>query len=193
MIASKGPAMIETAEETITTCQRCGAPIEQKPGRGHRPRLYCDDRGKCRQRAHRARKQVQAQDTANVTPNVTNGDHQQRIAELERDLARYRKIVDLGDRQKMIAQFMLTGEEIGYKALLSVDVRSGPHAWYNFTQTADDELLARGVAAARHAWKQLADLQTTREVEQLHKIIADLKLERNALRQEVDECNRQQS
>src|SRR6266702_2761500 len=94
MIASKGPAMIETAEETITTCQRCGAPIEQKPGRGHRSRLYCDDRGKCRQRAHRARKQVQAQDTANVTPSVTNGDLQQRIAQLEQELAAAHHLID---------------------------------------------------------------------------------------------------
>src|SRR6266536_4677904 len=192
MIASKGLAVIETAEETITTCQRCGAPIEQKLGRGHRSRLYCDDRGKCRQRAHRARKQVQAQDTTNVTPNVTNGDLQQRIAQLEQELARYRKIVDLSDRAKMEIEFMLIGEQVGYTPLSSVEVRTGLHAWYNFSQTSDNSDLARAIVVAKHVWKQQADLQTTREVEQLHKIIADLKLERNALRQQLEECNRNQ-
>src|SRR5437660_7612057 len=74
---SKRNTMIDTAEQTTTECLACGSPIIQITGRGHRKRLYCDDR--CRQRAHR-------QNTANVTPNVTNGDLQQRIAELEREL-----------------------------------------------------------------------------------------------------------
>ncbi len=126
--------------------------------------------------------------------SIAEGKAKERIAELEQELARYRKIVDLGDRQKMIVQFMLTGEEIGYKALSSVDVRPGAHAWYAFSQTADNEHLAAGVVAAKNLYKILADLQTTREVEQLNKIIADLRLERNALKQELEEChNRTQS
>lgn len=200
--------MIDTSNELRCKNPACGNLVTQI--RGHRRREYCNDT--CKQTAYRLRKE----DHHDVT--IVDDSTQQRIAELEQaleqvqerllqyvqqtneklgqqagELARYRQIVDLSDRQQMIAQFMLIGEEMGYKPLLSVDVRPGPHAWYSFTQSADDELLARGVAAARNYYKILADLQTTKEVEQLHKIITDLRLERNRLKQELEDCNRKQS
>src|SRR6266568_3677225 len=67
--------MIDTVSQT--TCLACGKPLVQVEGRGHRKKLYCDDL--CRQRAHRAKGQAVTIDT--------NGDLQQRIAELERELA----------------------------------------------------------------------------------------------------------
>src|SRR6266480_2404010 len=75
--------MINVDEET--TCKACGSPIIQLTGRGHRKRLYCDDR--CRQQAHR-------QSKAKVTTHDTNGDLQQRIAELEQDLAAAHHLID---------------------------------------------------------------------------------------------------
>ncbi len=54
--------MIDTAEQTTTECLACGSPIIQIAGRGHRKRLYCDDR--CRQQAHRQRTQTHEQVTA---------------------------------------------------------------------------------------------------------------------------------
>ncbi len=172
--------MIATEQQAICKREGCNNPVEQK-GIGPYKREYCSNA--CKQAVYRASHR-----------NVTiDAEAQQRIAALEQELARYRKIVDLSDRQQMIAQFMLTGEEIGYKALSSVDVRLGPHAWYAFSQTADTEHLARAIVAAKHVWKQQADLQTTTQVAQLEKIITDLKLERNALRQQLEECNRNQS
>ncbi len=151
--------MIETAEETITTCQRCGAPIEQKPGRGHRSRLYCDDRGKCRQRAHRARKQVQAQDTANVTPNVTNGDLQQRIAQLEQDLAAAHHLIDEYINRKKTSQpwkkslqerWAQLGKAADHPALtIPIRVPAGERAYRVFGLAASNELLEEGNVTLR--------------------------------------------
>ncbi len=93
--------MIDTAEQTTTECLACGSPIIQIAGRGHRKRLYCDDR--CRQRAHR---QHQAQqEPASVTSGVTID---------AQELARYRQIAALMDRAKMEARFMALGEQVQY-------------------------------------------------------------------------------
>ena len=189
--------MIDTIEQAA--CKNCGRTIAQKAGKGHRKREFCSPR--CKQADYRARHGVtigvtlEEQNIRHIEQyaidcSIAEGKAKERIAQLEQELSRYRKIVDLSDRQKMIAQFMLIGEEIGYKPLLSVDVRPGLHAWYAFSQTADNEHLAAAIVAAKNLYKILADLQTTKEVEQLNKIIADLRLERNALRQELDECNR---
>ena len=79
--------MIET--EQTTTCLACGRPLTQKGGRGHRQRLYCDDR--CRQRAHRkqAKPQEQIQDLETLAA---------RIAELEQEVQQLRRQLDLEGR-----------------------------------------------------------------------------------------------
>lgn len=154
--------MIETEQQTICKRPGCSNPIEQKDI-GPYKKAYCSNA--CKQAVYRASHH-------NVTVDT---EAQQRITELEAELARYRGIVDLSDRQTMIAQFMLVGEEIGYKPLLSIDVRPGPHAWYAFSQTADNEHLAAGIVAARNVYKQLADLRTTTEVAQLNALVAELR------------------
>lgn len=81
--------MIDTTEQT--TCLACGAPLIQIAGRGHRKKLYCNDT--CRQKAHRRQAQ------SKVTPVVTNDDLQQRIAELEQELAEARKLQKMWEEQ----------------------------------------------------------------------------------------------
>jgi hypothetical protein len=194
--------MIETEQQTICKRPGCNNPIEQKDI-GPYKKIYCSNA--CKQAVYRAshhnvtvdteaqqriaeleqeleqtrqgRDQVQQRMAEYVS--TTN----EKIGQLVSELARYRQIVDLSDRQKMLAQFMLVGEEIGYKSLWSVDVGLGAHAWGTFTQTADDEHLAAAIVAARHVWKQLADLQTTTAVEKQEKIITDL-------RQKLRECEK---
>ncbi len=78
--------MIDTAEQTTTTCLACGRPIAQKSGRGHRQRLYCDDR--CRQRGHRQRTQPQEQGEA----------LQDRIAALEVEIQRLQERLNVEER-----------------------------------------------------------------------------------------------
>jgi hypothetical protein len=78
--------MIDTAEQTTTICLACGRSITQKHGRGHRQRLYCDDR--CRQRAHRQRTQPQEQDATFAA----------RIAALEIEIQRLQEHLDIETR-----------------------------------------------------------------------------------------------
>src|SRR5437588_4169748 len=108
-------AMIDIEQ---ATCKRCGKPIEIKEI-GPNKKEWCSPA--CKQAAYREREKERRLETSHHSGMM------ERIAELEQELARYHKIVDLDDRQKMIAQFMLTGEEIGYKPLSSVGVRTGPH------------------------------------------------------------------
>jgi hypothetical protein len=77
--------MIDTAEQTTTSCLACGRSLTQKHGRGHRKRLYCDDR--CRQRGHRQRTQLQEQETPEV-----------QIAALEIEIQRLQERLDIETR-----------------------------------------------------------------------------------------------
>ncbi len=83
--------MIDTAEQTTTECLACGSPIIQIAGRGHRKRLYCDDR--CRQQAHRQRTQTHEQVTAEA-----------RIAALEKEVQELRSRLNVEERYRTDTQ-----------------------------------------------------------------------------------------
>lgn len=79
--------MIDTAEHT-TNCLACGSPIIQLAGRGHRKRLYCDDR--CRQRGHRQHQAKQEEQEQEIL--------QARIATLENEVQRLRERLNVEER-----------------------------------------------------------------------------------------------
>jgi hypothetical protein len=83
--------VIDTAEQTTTECLACGAPIIQLSGRGHRKRLYCDDR--CRQKVHRQRTQKQEQETSEA-----------RIAALELEVQRLQERLRIEERYRTDTQ-----------------------------------------------------------------------------------------
>ncbi len=141
--------MIDTAEET--TCLACGAPIIQIGGRGHRKRLYCDDR--CRQRAHRAKEQ------GNVTSVMHDATLQARIVELEQELTRYRHLADMLDRAKREARFMVLGEQTEYHDLMDFAVFGGYSYWHSFMNRAKDETLLRAIATAENYLEGLIALR----------------------------------
>ena len=145
--------MIDTAEEA--TCLACGSPIIQINGRGHRRRLYCDDR--CRQKAHR---QARKQDPANVTPHVTNGDLQQRIAELEQDLAAAHHLIDEYINRKrtppewkkqLQERFWQLGKGADWPVLsIYVPLQAGQRSYRIFALNASNELLEWASVALRN-------------------------------------------
>src|SRR6266700_3076997 len=145
--------MIDTTEQTTTECLACGSPIIQIAGRGHRKRLYCDDR--CRQQAHRQR--LASQDEANVTPNVTNGDLQQRIAELEQDLAEANEFIEKLVSKKTTTSLKKSyqerlqrwGEKLDWPALdIHIRVQPGRKAWRVFMINESNDQLIRAIIAA---------------------------------------------
>lgn len=143
--------MINTAEQTTTECLACGSPIIQLAGRGHRKRLYCDDR--CRQRAHRAKRQGKAAFKA-------HGDLQQRIADLERELAQAHHLIDTyihrkrtpqGWKEQLQRRFLQLGSESGWPALtIPIHVQPGERAYRVFALAASNELLSEGGVTLRN-------------------------------------------
>jgi hypothetical protein len=138
--------MIDTAEQTTTECLACGSPIIQIAGRGHRKRLYCDDR--CRQRAHRAKGQ------GNVTID-TNGDLQQRIAELEQRNAELKRLIDryITTRKETTQPWKKTlqerwvqlGKAADWPALtIQIHVPAGEREHRLFGMNASNELIEEG-------------------------------------------------
>src|SRR6266567_2651995 len=142
--------MIDTAEQTTTNCLACESPIIQIAGRGHRKRLYCDDR--CRQRAHRSKGQ------GNVTID-TIGDLQQRIAQLERELAAAHHLIDEYINRKKTSQpwkkslqerWSQLGKAADYPALtIPIRVQAGERAHRVFELSASNELLEEGNVTLR--------------------------------------------
>src|SRR5947209_17379132 len=86
--------MIDTSEQTTTECLACGSPIIQIAGRGHRKRLYCDDR--CRQKGHRQR-QVGQETQEQETPEA-------RIAALELEVQRLQACLNVEERYRTDTQ-----------------------------------------------------------------------------------------
>ncbi len=84
--------MIDTTLETRCKNPSCGKPVHQIPG--HRRRQYCNDT--CKQTAYRLRKE---QPHLGVT--IVDDGTQQRIAQLERELAEANKLIErlLGKKQ----------------------------------------------------------------------------------------------
>ncbi len=159
--------MIDTAEET--TCLACGAPIIQIGGRGHRKRLYCDDR--CRQRAHRAKEQ------GNVTSVMHDATLQARIVELEQELTRYRHLADMLDRAKREARFMVLGEQTEYHDLMDFAVFGGYSYWHSFMNRSKDETLLRAIATAENYLEGLIALREDprqRDLDELSRQVKDL-------------------
>jgi hypothetical protein len=138
--------MIDTTEQT--TCLACGKPLVQVEGRGHRKKRYCDDR--CRQRAHRSKGQ------GNVTI-VTNGDLQQRVVELEQELAAANEMIDkLLSRKKTTTplkrsyQDRLTrkGEQLDWPALeIRTTIKPGRKNWRVFMLNESNDQLIRAIIA----------------------------------------------
>src|SRR6266704_5341667 len=142
--------MIDTVSQTI--CLACGKPLVQIEGRGHRKKRYCDDR--CRQRAHRTKEQ------GNVTID-TIGDLQQRIAQLERELAAAHHLIDEYINRKKTSQpwkkslqerWSQLGKAADYPALtIPIRVQAGERAHRVFELSASNELLEEGnVTLRRH-------------------------------------------
>ncbi len=139
--------MIDTVSQT--TCLACGKPLVQVEGRGHRKKLYCDDL--CRQRAHRAKGQAVTIDT--------NGDLQQRIAELERELAAAHHLIDEYINRKKTSQpwkkslqerWSQLGKAADYPALtIPIRVQAGERAHRVFELSASNELLEEGNVTLR--------------------------------------------
>ena len=141
--------MIDTAEET--TCLACGAPIIQIAGRGHRQRLYCDDR--CRQKAHRSKGQ------GNVTID-TIGDLQQRIAELEQRNAELEHLIDryINTRKgttrpwkkTLQKRWLQLGKASDWPALtIQIHVPAGEREHRLFGMNASNELIEEGNVTLR--------------------------------------------
>jgi len=141
--------MIDTAEET--TCLACGAPIIQIAGRGHRQRLYCDDR--CRQKAHRSKGQ------GNVTID-TIGDLQQRIAELEQRNAELEHLIDryINTRKgttrpwkkTLQERWLQLGKAADWPALtIQIHVPAGEREHRLFGTNASNELIEEGNVTLR--------------------------------------------
>jgi len=148
---SKRNTMIDTAEQTTTECLACGSPIIQIAGRGHRKRLYCDDR--CRQRAHRSKGQ------GNVTID-TNGDLQQRIAQLEQRNAELEHLIDRyihtrkGTMQPwkkaLQERWLQLGKAADWPALtIQIHVPAGEREHRLFGMNASNELIEGGNVTLR--------------------------------------------
>lgn len=137
--------MIDTRGQA--TCRACGKPLAQKGGKGHRPRLYCDDA--CKQvffrRTHRT-----------VNSHVTNEqDYQSRIAALEEEVATLKTQLSKRTRTSgkvranLQRRLLVTGKTSGYPAVtIRVPVGQGVDAWRAFAKDASEDLLARAIVAA---------------------------------------------
>lgn len=135
--------MIDTREQA--TCRACGKPLAQKGGKGHRPRLYCDDA--CKQvffrRTHRT-----------VNSHVTNEqDYQSRIAALEEEVATLKALAGKRMYGKLRTglqrRLMERGKVTGYPAVsIRVPLGQGVDAWRNFAKDASEDMLARAIVAA---------------------------------------------
>ena len=140
--------MIDAPNET--TCLACGQPLNQIAGRGHRKKLYCDDR--CRQKGHRSKGQ----------DNATNDTMlQARIVELERELEQTHHLIDTYInrrrtptewKRQLQERWLRLGKVADWPALtIPIRVQSGERAYRLFALSASNELLEEGnVTLRRH-------------------------------------------
>jgi uncharacterized coiled-coil protein SlyX len=100
----------------------------------------------------------------------------EHLEEAERELARYRQLCDLNDRQCLQAQAAALGAQIGYQSLLAVNpsIRAGEEAWNECLQQADNEDLVRIIALARHFAENLIWLKVHDELQRAQRRIAEL-------------------
>ncbi len=100
----------------------------------------------------------------------------ERLEEAERELARYRQLCDLDDRQCLLAQAAALGAQIGYTSLLAINppVRAGEASWSERLQQADTEDLARIITVARHFAENLVWLEVHDELQRAQRRIVDL-------------------
>ncbi len=67
---------------------------------------------------------------------------QQKMADMEVELTRYRQICDMSDRKKLENRFMALGAAFNYQRLINYNVQPGSENWLTFMQGADDATLA---------------------------------------------------
>lgn len=97
---------------------------------------------------------------ANVT-RLVNDDCTEiagRVRELEQELARYREIINLSDREKLEMQLLALGEGLGYTRLIDPWIVPGIAAWTAYAQSASDETLVQAVRSATAYYQIKKDL-----------------------------------
>lgn len=83
-----------------------------------------------------------------------------RVTELERELARYREVLDLSARTKLQTELLALGAALSYRRLLIVpiSIEPGQVAWCSYVDSEPNEKLAQAIMTARHFHQNLKEL-----------------------------------
>ncbi len=93
---------------------------------------------------------------------------QQKTADLEGELARYRQICDMSDRTKLEDRFMALGAAFNYRRLINYNVQPGEESWQEFMRGADDTTLAAALInteAFYHKWMSFVEATDLKKAE----------------------------
>src|SRR5205807_2414081 len=119
--------------------------------------------------------------------NVTiDTQAQQRIADLEQKLAKYRQVADLMERTKREARFIDLGEQLSYRPLMAFNILGGSGYWQNFMQRASDETLLKAIATAEYFLEGLIVLRgdpREQRIAELESQVKDLQARLEAVKQ----------
>jgi len=101
-----------------------------------------------------------------------------RVEALESELARYRQICDLSERQRLEEQWMDIGSQIRYRRCIPVDDRlavgDGEEAWRAFKEFENDDRLASGIARVRRYAEHLVAGELEAQLVQAQRRVAEL-------------------
>jgi hypothetical protein len=83
-----------------------------------------------------------------------------RVSELEREVARYREVLDLSQRAELQTELLALGAALSYRRLLIVpiSIEPGQAAWCSYVDNEPNETLAKAILVARHFYDNLKAL-----------------------------------
>lgn len=108
---------------------------------------------------------------------------QQKLANLEAELARYRQICDISDRRRLEDRFLALGEAFNYRRLIHYSVQPGEEHWHAFMQDANDMALAEALVHTEAIYQNWMGFVETTDLNKAERRIAVLEqtLERYAI------------
>ena len=101
--------------------------------------------------------------TAECEQAQANDSAQQRMAYLEIQLAEYRKIIDLQDRDKICQQFMAIGQMLGYRRLDAFNINEGVEKWKDYQSWTHELTLADVILYGRSLLSEEAAVKEQKE------------------------------
>lgn len=85
-----------------------------------------------------------------------------QMEQIEQELATYRRIHDISQREHLRQEWEACGEGVGWRPLLLFNLGAGRNAWLDFFSLSDEARIAEAIVAAQDFHEALQDLVNKR-------------------------------